>query len=129
MAASKKNRKKGTKRTPSHSAPPGYVSEKPKPLTEKQRAQQDEDMRNHRMNVVRTAGMVVLLIGFTFAYWAESLVGSMHVIGYPISIGGAMMCFFSARNSVPRRLVPQICYIGFILMIILVWFLGSQTAQ
>lgn len=127
MAASKNNRKKGSKRAPQRTAPPGFESGKPKPLTKQQQAEAEENAVNEKMNVIRTVGMVVLVIGFSIAYWAGAVIGEMYVIGYPISIGGAMMCFYSARQSIPRRLMPQICYLAFIAIIIVSWFASSQT--
>lgn len=112
MATSKNNRKKGRKRSASHAAPPGYDGKKQQ-YTAKE--EQNKSFFDRHLMAIKWIGLLIMLAGFIIAYYLQRM------IGYPITIVGALIGFFCVRSDTRYRRVSLVCYGVYIALMVYAW--------
>lgn len=117
MAKNKNNRKKGHKRAASHSAPPGYSGKKQ--TGNVQSGEQGGSFFQRHFMALKWVSLILMLGGFIAAYNFQL------VVGYPLTIIGALIGFFTTRHDARMRKMSRFCYAAYIALIIVIW---SNTA-
>ena len=113
MAVSKNNRKKGSKRAAPHAAPSGFVGNRQQHM--QQQAQQLPFLDRHRI-AIRWIGLAIMILGFLAASYGRQ------IIGFPVTIFGAMMDILCIRREPGKHRISLICYVAYIAIMIYAWF-------
>lgn len=116
MATSKNNRKKGRKRSAPHAAPPGYAGKKQERVA--QQSEKDDRARKWE-SLIKWTGLFLMLIGFWILTYTQ------HIVGYIITIVGALIGFFNVRDTARFARLSRVCYGIYIAMIVFIWISGG----
>lgn len=106
MAVSKNNRKKGKKRTANHS--PAGSTKQPQQTTAPQSG-------TSTSTLLKGLALLFMIAGLAIVYY------SGHIIGFPLSIAGAVIGLFYVRKEQHFRFVTRACYGVFIAVMICYW--------
>ena len=107
MAVSKNNRKKGKKSTAAHSSPAGSAKQ-PQQTAAPQRGVSTSTL-------LKGLALLFMIAGLAIVYY------SGHIIGFPLSIAGAVIGLFYVRKEQHFRFVTRACYGVFIAVMICYW--------
>lgn len=113
MATSKNNRKKGSKRSASHAAPPDFVGNRQQ--YEQKQAEKLPFIDRHR-TVIRWIGLLIMIVGFVAVYYGHQ------IIGFPITIFGAMIDILCIRREPGKHAISLGCYLAYTAIMIYAWF-------
>lgn len=111
MAVSKGNRGKKKKRTQNHRAPV-------RPEVQKQEAEKAQQQRESAKKylIMSMVSFAVMVIGFVMANYV-----GWYLIGYPISLIGALCGIYSAGKQSRGARVTQVCYGIYSALVIYMW--------